>query len=204
ATLGGTQSLHTNSFDEAFATPTQEAVTIALRTQQVLAYENGIGDVVDALGGSYYIESLTDSLEKKATEYIEKIDKLGGAVAAIEQGFQQKEIQESSYQYQKNIEESKSTVVGVNKFISPSPKIPNLLRVDPELEKKQIERLAEVKKKRDNTRVAKALKNLEDVARSTDNTMPVFVECAEAYASIGEICDVLRKVFGTQKEFLVF
>ncbi|MBM3173583.1 MAG: methylmalonyl-CoA mutase, partial [Chloroflexi bacterium] len=104
----------------------------------------------------------------------------------------------------KNIEEGKSTVVGVNKFISPSPKIPNLLRVDPELEKKQIERLAEVKKKRDNTRVAKALKNLEDVARSTDNTMPVFVECAEAYASIGEICDVLRKVFGTQKEFLVF
>ncbi|MBM3175372.1 MAG: methylmalonyl-CoA mutase, partial [Chloroflexi bacterium] len=204
ATLGGTQSLHTNSFDEAFATPTQEAVTIALRTQQVLAYENGIGDVVDALGGSYYIESLTNSLEKKATEYIERIDKLGGAVAAIEQGFQQKEIQESSYQYQKNIEEGKSTVVGVNKFISPSPKIPNLLRVDPELEKKQIERLAEVKKKRDNTRVAKALKNLEDVARSTDNTMPVFVECAEAYASIGEICDVLRKVFGTQKEFLVF
>ncbi|MBM3172327.1 MAG: methylmalonyl-CoA mutase, partial [Chloroflexi bacterium] len=186
ATLGGTQSLHTNSFDEAFATPTQEAVTIALRTQQVLAYENGIGDVVDALGGSYYIESLTNSLEKKATEYIERIDKLGGAVAAIEQGFQQKEIQESSYQYQKNIEEGKSTVVGVNKFISPSPKIPNLLRVDPELEKKQIERLAEVKKKRDNTRVAKALKNLEDVARSTDNTMPVFVECAEAYASIGE------------------
>jgi methylmalonyl-CoA mutase N-terminal domain/subunit len=204
ATLGGTQSLHTNSFDEAFATPSQEAVTIALRTQQILAYESGIGDVVDALGGSYYIESLTDSLENKATEYIEKIDKLGGAVAAIEQGFQQREIQESSYQYQKNIEEGKSTVVGVNKFISPSPKIPDLLRVNPELEKKQIERLAEVKKKRDNTKVTKALKNLEDVARSTDNTMPAFIECDEAYASNGEICDVLRKVFGMQKEYLVF
>jgi len=204
ATLGGTQSLHTNSFDEAFATPSQEAVTIALRTQQLLAYENGIGDVVDALGGSYYIESLTDSLEKKASEYIEKIDKLGGAVAAIEQGFQQREIQESSYQYQKNIEEGKSTVVGVNKFVSPSSKIPDLLRVDPELEKKQNDRLEQVKKKRDNNKVTKSLKNLEDVARSTDNTMPVFIECVEAYASNGEICDVLRKVFGVQKEYLVF
>ena len=204
ATLGGTQSLHTNSFDEAFATPSQEAVTIALRTQQILAHESGIGDMVDALGGSYYVESITDSLERKAAEYIEKIDKLDGAVAAIEQGFQQREIQESSYQYQKSIEEGKSTVVGVNKFISPSPTIPELLRFDPELEKKQIERLAQVKKKRDNDKVIKSLKNLEDAARSNDNTMPVFIECAEAYASVGEICDVLRKVFGMQKEYLVF
>ncbi len=204
ATLGGTQSLHTNSFDEAYATPSQEAVTIALRTQQLLAYETGIADVVDALGGSYLIEFLTDALEKQAVEYIEKIDKLGGAVAAIEQGFQQREIQESSYRQQKNVEENRATVVGVNKFVSPSPKIAELLRVDPELERKQKERLAQVRKNRDNDSVTKALNNLEAVARSQDNTMPAFIECVEAYASIGEICDVLRKVFGTQKEYLVF
>jgi len=204
ATLGGTQSLHTNSFDEAFATPSQEAVTIALRTQQLLAYETGIGDVVDPLGGSYFIEYLTGALEKQAAEYIDKIDKLGGAVAAIEQGFQQKEIQESSYRQQKNVEENKSTLVGVNKFVSSSSEVPDLLRVNPELEIKQKERLAEIKKNRDKGKVNKALANLEDAARSTDNTMPAFIDCVEAYASIGEICDVLRKVFGTQKEYLVF
>jgi len=204
ATLGGTQSLHTNSFDEAFATPSQDAVTIALRTQQLLAYESNVGDVVDPLGGSYLIESLTNSLEKQATEYIDKIDKLGGAVAAIEQGFQQKEIQESSYRQQRNIENDKTTIVGVNKFVSPSPKIEGLSRVDPEQAKKQKERLARLKKSRDNAQVDKVLKNLEEVARSTENTMPAFIECVEAYASIGEICDVLRNVFGTQKEYLVF
>jgi methylmalonyl-CoA mutase N-terminal domain/subunit len=204
AALGGTQSLHTNSFDEAYATPSQEAVTIALRTQQLLAYEMGIGDIVDPVGGSYFMEYLTDALEKLASEYIDKIDKLGGAVAAIEQGFQQKEIQESSYRQQKNIEENKSTVVGVNKFVSPSTEIPELLRVDPELERKQIERLTGIKKNRDNGKVTKALKKLEEIARSQDNTMPAFIDCVEAYASVGEICDVLRKVFGTQKEYLVF
>jgi methylmalonyl-CoA mutase, N-terminal domain len=204
AALGGTQSLHTNSFDEAYATPSEEAVTIALRTQQLLAYEMGIGDTVDPVGGSYFVEYLTDNLAKRATEYIDKIDKLGGAAAAIEQGFQQKEIQESSYRQQKNIEEDKAIVVGVNKFISPSIKIPGLLRVDPELERKQIERLTNLKKNRDSREVEQTLKKLEDVARSTDNTMPAFVDCVEAYASVGEICDVLRKVFGTQKEYLVF
>ena len=204
ATLGGTQSLHTNSFDEAYATPSQEAVTIALRTQQLLAYETGIGDVVDPLGGSYFIEHLTKALEKQAAEYIEKIDKLGGAVAAIEQGFQQREIQESSYRQQKKIEENNSIVIGVNKFVSPSAKIPELLRVNPALEGEQIERLSQIKKNRDNTKVARMLKRLEDTARSQDNTMPAFIDCVEAYASIGEICDVLRKVFGTQKEYLVF
>jgi methylmalonyl-CoA mutase N-terminal domain/subunit len=204
AILGGTQSLHTNSFDEAYATPSQEAVTIALRTQQLLAYEMGIGDVVDPIGGSYFMEYLTDALERRASEYIDKIDKLGGAVAAIEQGFQQKEIQESSYRQQKNIEENKATVVGVNKFVSPSTQIPEIMRVNPELERKQIERLARVKKNRDNGRVTEVLKKLEETARSQDNTMPAFIDCVEAYASIGEICDVLRKVFGTQKEYLVF
>jgi len=204
ATLGGTQSLHTNSFDEAYAPPSEEAVTIAVRTQQILGYENGVADVVDPLGGSYYIEHLTDSLEKEAGEYIAKIDSLGGAVAAIEQGYQQKEIQDSSYRYQKEIESSKRTVVGVNKFVSPYPKIAGLLRVKSEVEKRQRERTAQVRKERDNGKANQALKRLEDVARSTDNTMPAFLECVEAYATVGEMCDILRKVFGIQKEFLVF
>jgi methylmalonyl-CoA mutase N-terminal domain/subunit len=204
ATLGGTQSLHTNSFDEAYAPPSEEAVTIAVRTQQILGYESDIASVVDPLGGSYYIEHLTDSLEREASEYIAKIDGLGGAVPAIEQGYQQREIQDSSYRYQKEIESGKRTVVGVNKFVSPYPKIVGLLRVKPEVEKRQKERTAQVKNGRDNTKVKQALGRLEDVARSKDNTMPPLLECVDAYATEGEICDVLRKVFGTQKEFLVF
>jgi methylmalonyl-CoA mutase N-terminal domain/subunit len=204
AILGGTQSLHTNSFDEAYAPPSEEAVTVAVRTQQILGYESDIANVVDPLGGSYYIEHLTDSLEKEAREYIANIDNLGGAVAAIEQGYQQREIQDSSYRYQKEIESGKRTVVGVNKFVSPYPKIVGLLRVKPEVEKRQKERTAQVRKDRDNSNVQKALKRLEDVARSKDNTMPAFLECVEAYATLGEICDVLRKIFSTQKEFLVF
>lgn len=204
AALGGTQSLHTNSFDEAYAPPSEEAVTIALRTQQILGYESGIADVVDPLGGSYFIEHLTDRLENEARQYMAKIDSLGGAVAAIEQGYQQREIQESSYRYQKQIESGKRTVVGVNRFVSPYPKITGLLRVKPEVEKRQKERTAQVRKDRSNSDVQRALRRLEEVARSQDNTMPAFVECVEAYATLGEMCDVLRKVFGTQKEFLVF
>ncbi|HUW45732.1 MAG TPA: methylmalonyl-CoA mutase family protein [Dehalococcoidia bacterium] len=204
ATLGGTQSLHTNSFDEAYAPPSEEAVTIAVRTQQILGYESDITAVVDPLGGSYYIEHLTDSLEKEAGEYITKIDSIGGAVSAIEHGYQQREIQDSSYRYQKEIESGKRTGVGVNKFVSPYPKIVGLLRVKPEVEKKQRDRTAQVRKDRNTSNVNQALKRLEDVARSKDNTMPAFLECVEAYATVGEICDVLRKIFATQKEFLVF
>ena len=204
ATLGGTQSLHTNSFDEAYAPPSEEAVTIAVRTQQILGYESDIADVVDPLGGSYFLEHLTDSLEKEAGEHIAKIDSLGGAVAAIEQGYQQREIQASSYRYQKEFESGKRTIVGVNKFVSPYPKIVGLLRVKPEAEKRQKERTLQVRKDRDNSNVNQSLNRLEDAARSTDNTMPAFLECVEAYATVGEICDVLRKVFSTQKEFLVF
>jgi methylmalonyl-CoA mutase N-terminal domain/subunit len=204
ANLGGTQSLHTNSFDEAYAPPSEEAVTIAVRTQQILGYESDLAHVVDPLGGSYYIEHLTDSLEKEAGEYIAKIDNLDGAVAAIEQGYQQREIQDSSYRYQKEIENGKRTVVGVNKFVSPYPKIAGLLRVKPEVEKRQKERTAQVRKDRNNSNVNQTLKRLEGVARSKDNTMPAFLECVEAYATLGEICDVLRKIFSTQKEFLVF
>jgi len=204
AILGGTQSLHTNSRDEAYATPGEEAVTIALRTQQVLGYESGVADVVDPLGGSYLVESLTDTLETAAAAYIERIDSFGSALAAIEQGFQQREIQESSYRYQKDIECEKRVVVGVNMFVSPYPKMSGLLRVDPEMAKKQRERLAQVKRDRDNEQVRIALKRLEESAKGTDNTMPAFLECVEAYATIGEMCDVLRGIFGEQKEFVLF
>ncbi len=204
ATLGGTQSLHTNSYDEAYATPSEDAVTVALRTQQILAYENNIADIVDPLGGSYFMENLTDTIEKEASHYIDKIDSLGGAVAAIEQGFQQREIQESSYRYQKEVEAGQRTIVGLNKFISPYPRIAGLLRVDATQEKKQVNRLARIKKDRDSVRVANALQNLEKVARSNENTMPAILDCVETYATLGEICDVFRKVFGTQKEYLVF
>ena len=201
AILGGTQSLHTNSRDEAYATPSEEAVTIALRTQQVLAYESGVADSVDPLAGSYLVESLTNNLEAEAREYIERIDSLGGALTAIEQGFPQREIQESSYRYQKGIEAGKKVVVGVNKFVSPYPKPTGLLRLDPEVAKKQMGRLAQVKRERDNTAVGAALKRLEEVARGTENTMPAVLECVAAYATIGEVCDVLRGVFGEQREF---
>jgi methylmalonyl-CoA mutase, N-terminal domain len=204
ATLGGTQSLHTNSFDEAYAPPSEEAVTVAVRTQQILGYESGIADIVDPLGGSYYLEHLTDSLEEQARQYINAIDELGGAAQAIEQGYQQREIQDASYRYQKEIESSARTVVGVNKFVSPYPKITGLLRVNPAVEARQRQRTTEVRRGRDNDYVNQTLRRLEDAARSTDNTMPAFLECAEAYATLGEMCDVLRRAYGTQKEFLVF
>jgi len=204
AILGGSQSLHTCSRDEAYATPSEEAVTLSLRTQQVLAYESGVADSVDPLGGSYFLESLTNTVEREAMGYIERIDSLGGALAAIEEGFIQREIQESSYRYQKGIEGEKLVVVGVNKFVSPFPKMTGLLRLDPEVAKRQKKSLAQVKRDRDSEKVSIALKRLEEAARGTDNTMPHFVECVEAYATIGEMCDVLRGVFGEQKEFLIF
>ena len=200
AVLGGTQSLHTNSRDEAYATPSEEAVTIALRTQQLLAYENGIADSVDPLAGSYLVESLTDTIEAEASDYIEKIDGMGGAMHAIEQGFPQREIQDSSYRYQKAVEAGEKVIVGVNKFVSTYAKLP-LLRLDPEVANKQRERLANLRRDRDNNKVKAALSNLEGIANGTDNTVPAFMECVAAYATIGEICDVLRGVFGEQREF---
>jgi len=204
AILGGTQSLHTNSRDEAYATPSEDAVTLALRTQQVLAYESGVADNVDPLGGSYLVESLTNSVAKEAWNYIEKIDSLGGALPAIEQGFMHREIQESSYRQQKDIESEKRSVVGVNIFVSPFPKLTGLLHLDPEVTRRQKERLAQVKRERDTERTSIALKRLEEAAQGTENTMPAFLECVEAYATIGEMCDVLRRIFGEQKEFLIF
>jgi len=204
AVLGGTQSLHTNSRDEALALPSEAAVQIALRTQQVIAYETGVAETVDPLGGSYFVEALTNSLEAQARAYLERIERLGGALAAIEQGFPQREIQESAYRYQKEVDSGQRLVVGVNSFVTEHPPIPGLLRVDPAEEKRVKERLAQVRAERDPARVQAALNRLEAAARGTENTLPAIEECVEAYATIGEICDVLRGVFGTQKEFLVF
>jgi len=194
AVLGGTQSLHTNSYDEAYATPSEEAVTAALRTQQILAYESGVADSVDPLGGSWMVECLTKGMEEAAQQYIDKIDSQGGALAAIEKGFQQREIQESSYRYQREIETESRVIVGMNKFVTPYSKIEELVRVNPEEAKKQADRLNKVKQERDSGDVASALENLKGVARSRENTMPAFIRCVEAYATVGEICDALREV----------
>jgi methylmalonyl-CoA mutase N-terminal domain/subunit len=204
AVLGGTQSLHTNSYDEAYATPSEEAVTTALRTQQVLAHESGVADSVDPLGGSWMVESLTQEIQEAAEKYIEKIDSLGGALKAIERGYPQREIQESSYRYQKEVEAEVRAVVGVNKFVAPYQKIKGLLRVDPVAAKKQVAQLNKIKKERNSSAVKAALENLKKVALIKENTMPAFIRCVEAYATVGEISDILREVFGVQREFLVF
>ncbi|MGB9698953.1 MAG: acyl-CoA mutase large subunit family protein [Thermodesulfobacteriota bacterium] len=196
AVLGGCQSLAVCSYDEALALPTEESVRLSLRTQQILAYESGIADTVDPLGGSYYIEALTNEIEKRASEYIEKIDQLGGAVTAIEKGYIQQEIQESSYRYQKEIESGKRILVGVNKFQIPEPPIKGLLKVDPRVRELQIKRLAELRASRDNERVKKTLDQLEKVARGDGNLMPPILDCVRAYCTLGEMCEVLRKVFG--------
>lgn len=196
AVLGGCQSLAVCSYDEALALPTEDSVRLSLRTQQILAYESGIADTVDPLGGSYYIEALTNEIEKRASEYIEKIDQLGGAVAAIEKGYIQQEIQESSYRYQKEIETGKRILVGVNKFQIPEPPIKGLLKVDPRVREVQIKRLAELRASRDNEKVKKTLEQLEKVARGDGNLMPPILDCVRAYCTLGEMCEVLRKVFG--------
>ncbi|WP_291492761.1 methylmalonyl-CoA mutase family protein [Desulfurella sp.] len=203
AVLGGTQSLHTNSMDEALALPTEKSVRIALRTQQIIAYESGVANVVDPLGGSYYIESLTDTIEEKAWEYINKIDEIGGMVAAIEQGFVQKEIQESAYQYQMDIENKERIIVGVNSFQIEEEPPKDLLKVDPALRYEQIKNLQRIKSQRDNEKVLKSLNQLKEAARSDQNIMPVVIDCVENYATLQEIADTLRQEFGEYKESVV-
>jgi len=200
AVLGGTQSLHTNSRDEALALPSEDSVRIALRTQQIIAYESGVAETIDPLAGSYYIEALTTEIEKKALEYIEKIDKLGGVTRAIEKGFIQQEIQNSAYQYQKEIEEGKRIVVGVNQFQISEKSPEGLLRVEPEVGRHQIERLHALRKSRDNQKVKESLSALEKAARTDDNLMPYILDCVKAYVTLGEICDVLRREFGEYTE----
>lgn len=204
AVLGGTQSLHTNSFDEALCLPTEEAVRVALRTQQIIAYESGVTNTVDPLGGSYYVEALTKDMEEKAMEYIQKIDDMGGAVAAIEKGFFQKEIADSAYRYQREVEEKKRIIVGVNEFAIEEEECPiELLRIDPKVEKEQIERLQKLKRERDNRKVKEILEKLHYAAEKEENLMPTIIEAVKAYATLGEITDVLRKVYGEYKELIV-
>ncbi len=203
AVLGGTQSLHTNSWDEALALPSEEAVQIALRTQQLIAYESGAGDVADPIGGSYYVESLTNALEEKARAYIDEIDRLGGAVAAIQSGYVQREIQEASYRFQMEVERGDQTIVGVNRFTSAPKPLEKLFRVDPAWVERQHARTKAVRAERGQRATAAALRRLDHAAHSSENTMPVFVECVEAYCTIGEICDVLRNAWGEMREVVV-
>ena len=200
AVLGGTQSLHTNSMDEALCLPSEEAVQIALRTQQLVAYETGVADTVDPLGGSYYVESLTREIYKRAQEYIKKIDEMGGAVEAVEQGFIQREIQDSAYKYQREIEKEERIVVGVNRFQTQEEKPANLLRVDPDVRVGQIEQLKRLKSERDNKKVKQALADLRVGAEGSDNLMPLILDAVKAYGTLGEICDVLRGVFGEYQQ----
>jgi methylmalonyl-CoA mutase N-terminal domain/subunit len=196
AILGGTQSLHANSKDEALALPTEESVQLSLRTQQILAHESGISDTVDPLAGSYYVEYLTDQLERQALDYIETIDKMGGTLVALEKGYQVSEIQESAFKHQREVEEKQRITVGVNEYVTEEPPLKNILRVDEREEHLQIKRLQSIKTTRDNGTVKSSLDRLKDVANGTENTMPAILECVEAYASIGEISDILRDAFG--------
>lgn len=204
AVLGGTQSLHTNSFDEALALPGEEAVRVALRTQQIIAHESGATNTIDPLAGSYYVETLTNEMEEKATEYIQKVDDMGGAMVAIEKGFFQKEIADSSYNYQKEVDEKKRTIVGVNNYHIEKEEYPmKLLRVDPKVEKEQVASLQNVRKTRDNRKTEEMLDKLELSAEKDENLMPAIIEAVKAYATLGEICSVLRKVYGEYKELIV-
>jgi methylmalonyl-CoA mutase, N-terminal domain len=196
AVLGGTQSLHTNSMDEALSLPTEEAVQIALRTQQIIANETGVTDTIDPLAGSYAIEHLTNTIEEKARDYIRQIDELGGAAMAIEKGFIQKEIQESAYHYQRAVETGDRVVVGLNKFQVKEEAPKNLLRVDLTVQELQVKKLSRLKQNRDNQKVQTVLSQLEKAAKGTDNLMPFVLESVRAYATLGEICDTLRSVFG--------
>ncbi len=201
AVLGGTQSLHTNSMDETLALPSEKAVKIALRTQQILAYETGVPHTIDPLAGSYFVEDLTNKMERGAEEYFRKIDELGGVIPAIEKGFFQKEIARAAYQYQVEIENKDRYIVGVNAFQDKDEKIDiPLLQISPETEKRQIERLKQLKRDRNNAKVEALLKDLKQAAIENQNLMPVIIECAKAYATVGEMVNTLKEVFGEYQE----
>jgi methylmalonyl-CoA mutase N-terminal domain/subunit len=200
AVLGGTQSLHTNSRDEALGLPTEESARIALRTQQIIAHETGVTNTVDPLGGAECIEALTDQIEAEARAYLQHIDAMGGTLSAIERGYVQAEIQNAAYDYQRGIESGRITIVGVNKFRQDdAAKIPTF-RVDPELERRQVARLREVRASRSASTVAERLTALEAAARGTDNLMPHILNCAASMVTVGEISDCLRTVFGEYQE----
>jgi methylmalonyl-CoA mutase N-terminal domain/subunit len=196
AILGGTQSLHTNSFDEALALPSQKAATIALRTQQVLGYEAGVTSTADPLGGSWFVEALTDEIEARARDYLDRIDAMGGAVDAIESGWMKSEIEDSSYRIAQGVESGERVVVGVNRFAGDADEGVELLEFDPELQRRQVERTQRVRTERDQGAVDTALKSLEEAARGADNLLYPMREALAAYATLGEVSDVLRGVFG--------
>jgi methylmalonyl-CoA mutase N-terminal domain/subunit len=204
AVLGGTQSLHTNSFDEALGLPTEEAARIALRTQQIIAYETGAPNTIDPLAGSYYIESLTNEIEQRATAYLEKIDAMGGTLRAIETGYIQQEIQNAAYDFQQAVDHLENVVVGVNRFQTEGhDKAIPIQRIDEELERRQVERLRALRARRDQAAWESSLRKIEEAARSGENLMPHIITAVESYATVGEISDALRRVFGEYKETVV-
>jgi methylmalonyl-CoA mutase N-terminal domain/subunit len=203
AVLGGTQSLHTNSFDEALALPTEDSARIALRTQQIIGYESGVTAAIDPLAGSYYVESLTNEIEKRATEYIGKIDTMGGMLKAIERGYVQQEIQNAAYEFQKSVDSKEQVLVGVNAFTVEHEKPTMLQKIDPELERRQVERLRAFRAKRDEAKAVAAVRKVDETARNGGNLMPVIVDAVENNATVGEICDSMRAVFGEYKEVMV-
>ncbi len=200
AVLGGTQSLHTNAMDEALALPTEQAARIALRTQQVIAHESGVADTVDPVAGSYAIEHLTDEIENRAADYLEKIDAMGGMLRAIETGYVQREIQEAAYRYQRAIETQDAVVVGMNRFQADEEVPTPTLRIDPATEQAQIERVRAVRQRRDTLAAEAALVRLEETARGTENLLPRILDCVEAYVTVGEISGRLRSVWGEYRE----
>ena len=204
AVLGGTQSLHTNSFDEALALPSEEAVRVALRTQQIVAHESGATNTIDPVAGSYYLETLTNEMEQKAMDYIQKVDDMGGAIVAIEKGFFQKEIADSAYKYQREIDEKKRTIVGVNDYqIEGRESHIELLRVDPKAEEEQLLGLQKLRRERNSKKVEETLNKLQHSAEKKANLMPMIIDAVKAYATLSEICEVLRKVYGEYKELIV-
>ncbi|NLR66665.1 methylmalonyl-CoA mutase [Chitinophaga varians] len=199
ATMGGTQSLHTNGYDEALSLPTEEAARIALRTQQIIGYESGVADTVDPLAGSYYVEALTNEVESKAWDLIHKIDAMGGAVSAIEQGFVQDEIARSAYQYQQQVENNEKIIVGVNKFVAADNQPPEVFRIDDSIRQMQSDRLQALRARRDNEAAAQCLQRIREAAQTTENLMPLVVTAVEHYCTLGEIADALRQVWGEYK-----
>jgi methylmalonyl-CoA mutase, N-terminal domain len=204
AVLGGTQSLHTNSFDEALALPTENAVRLALRTQQVIAHETGVVNTIDPLGGSYYLEDLTNRLEREAYDYFDRINKLGGVIPAIKENFFQREIAEASFRYQAEVEAKQRVIVGVNRYqLEDEPEL-EILRIDPALEEQQVKRVQGLRERRDSAEVEAALAKLKAAAAGDENLMPLLVEASRAYVTLGEMCDALREVWGVWRETPVF
>jgi methylmalonyl-CoA mutase N-terminal domain/subunit len=203
AVLGGTQSLHTNSFDEALGLPTEESVRVALRTQQIVAYETGAPNTIDPLAGSYYIESLTNEIEERAKLYLEKIDAMGGTLRAIELGYIQQEIQDAAYDFQQAVDRQETVVVGVNRFQQEQEKSIPIQRIDEDLERRQVERVRALRARRDKNAWEPAIRKVEDVARSGDNLMPHIIQAVESCCTVGEISDTLRRVFGEYQETVV-